>query len=168
MHSSTVINAQDMELVSALLSMRTSSIRSLRNPPTQKQRPAKPPPASTTPTVASSTTTSSTSPSDSSFTSHVQPLTPVQLHPATFIPAAAIFPYAIPLANITNRVKDQVVTRYDPEQRQQALKRYRLKKMRRISKSKVIRYQVRKRLADARPRHRGRFFKPAATAKVEN
>lgn len=47
------------------------------------------------------------------------------------------------------------------EQRQKALQRYREKKLRRKENKIVIRYAVRKRLAESRPRLKGRFYKPA-------
>lgn len=47
---------------------------------------------------------------------------------------------------------------YSPAERRAALQRFREKKKRR-SAGTAIRYQVRKKLAEKRPRHRGRFSK---------
>lgn len=61
------------------------------------------------------------------------------------------------------QVRDNTVQNppaYTPEQRKKALERFKEKKRRRTNSHGQIRYQVRKRLADTRPRHRGRFFKP--------
>lgn len=53
--------------------------------------------------------------------------------------------------------------RYTPEQRREAVRRFKEKKSRRKNQSSVIRYQVRKRLADTRPRFRGRFYRPKSS-----
>ncbi|CDF32814.1 unnamed protein product [Chondrus crispus] len=57
------------------------------------------------------------------------------------------------------RGADSTLFRYTREERLQALKRFRDKKRRRQFQKKV-RYMVRKRLAETRPRYKGRFSKP--------
>lgn len=49
---------------------------------------------------------------------------------------------------------------YSPEERKQAVYRYLAKKHRRRNATDKIRYQIRKKIAHARPRYRGRFSKP--------
>lgn len=49
---------------------------------------------------------------------------------------------------------------YSGADRTEALRRYKEKKSRRKSAAVSIRYQIRKQLADSRPRFRGRFYKP--------
>lgn len=49
---------------------------------------------------------------------------------------------------------------YSPEERRQAVCRYLAKKHRRRNATDKIRYQIRKKIAHARPRFRGRFSKP--------
>lgn len=57
---------------------------------------------------------------------------------------------------------DQGPVKYDRAQRKAALQRYREKKKRRRQNSRsVIRYDIRKKLADMRPRYKGRFSKPS-------
>lgn len=51
--------------------------------------------------------------------------------------------------------------KYSRQERQEALQRFREKKQRRQFQKRV-RYHVRKRLAEARPRYKGRFSKPSA------
>lgn len=51
--------------------------------------------------------------------------------------------------------------KYSRQERQEALQRFREKKQRRQFQKRV-RYHVRKRLAEARPRYKGRFSKPGA------
>lgn len=55
------------------------------------------------------------------------------------------------------------VTKYTPAERKEAVRRFKEKKKRRRSQVGVVRYQVRKRLADTRPRFRGRFYRPKST-----
>ncbi|CAN8064612.1 unnamed protein product [Agarophyton chilense] len=53
-----------------------------------------------------------------------------------------------------------VAVPYDAERRQRAIERYRRKRLRRTAgRATSIRYQIRKKLADTRPRFRGRFYK---------
>lgn len=54
---------------------------------------------------------------------------------------------------------DATFFKYTHEERQEALKRFREKKRRRQFRKRV-RYMVRKRLAETRPRYKGRFSKP--------
>ncbi|CAN8064599.1 unnamed protein product [Agarophyton chilense] len=54
---------------------------------------------------------------------------------------------------------DATFFKYNYEERQEALKRFREKKRRRQFQKRV-RYMVRKRLAETRPRYKGRFSKP--------
>lgn len=79
---------------------------------------------------------------------------PVQLLPRTFL--------SVPSSKSTNLLNQQAATwQYTPEQRKDAVRRYREKKLRRRGNATAIRYQVRKQLADTRPRFRGRFSKPS-------
>eukprot|EP00181_Compsopogon_caeruleus_P001462 CAMPEP_0184683538 /NCGR_PEP_ID=MMETSP0312-20130426/11705_1 /TAXON_ID=31354 /ORGANISM="Compsopogon coeruleus, Strain SAG 36.94" /LENGTH=130 /DNA_ID=CAMNT_0027135973 /DNA_START=196 /DNA_END=588 /DNA_ORIENTATION=- len=58
------------------------------------------------------------------------------------------------------------VVRYSPQERRLRVERYREKRRQRSFK-KTIRYDIRKKLADTRPRIRGRFSKPAPPEETE-
>lgn len=60
-----------------------------------------------------------------------------------------------------NRGLSTPLFKYTRQERQEALQRFREKKQRRQFQKRV-RYHVRKRLAEARPRYKGRFSKPSA------
>lgn len=62
---------------------------------------------------------------------------------------------------VCNRGLSTPMFKYTRQERQEALQRFREKKQRRQFQKRV-RYHVRKRLAEARPRYKGRFSKPSA------
>lgn len=64
----------------------------------------------------------------------------------------------VPIATRTVRT-ETTFFKYTREERQEALQRFREKKRRRQFQKRV-RYMVRKRLAETRPRYKGRFSKP--------
>lgn len=71
-------------------------------------------------------------------------------------------------ASIQSTTAGPATIRYTPQQKREAVLRFKAKKMRRKNQSSAIRYQVRKRLADTRPRFRGRFFKPQPATPGKN
>lgn len=73
-------------------------------------------------------------------------------------------PIAMSACGKTVTVSSPVTTPYTPEQRRIAIHRYLEKKHRRRSATDRIRYQVRKKIAHARPRFRGRFSKPSSSS----
>lgn len=112
----TTSSAQDLELISALISMRTGFGR---------ERPISIP----SPVVPT-----------------VRRLKPAPVYSENPIPT-----------DVDGKIGPATL-RYSPQERREALKRYKMKKLRRNTRP-AIRYQIRKRLADTRPRCRGRFFK---------
>ncbi|PXF46310.1 Two-component response regulator-like APRR7 [Gracilariopsis chorda] len=123
---SALPTAQDIELASALVSMKAG----WRAPYVSSSTPSKP------------ALTVSTSPT------HVLPSEAPPPPPPARLPRSSSLPPAP----------------YDYAQRQQAIQRYREKRRRRGAVgANSIRYQIRKKLADTRPRVRGRFFKVSAS-----
>lgn len=184
MTSSTLTStAQDLELVSALISMRTShrnpqpssnqgtckNVESPRSPtridaecptpPYQSSQPAPPRRPWREPLLVP------THPhfSGSHYYAHSIPSHTLHVHPP-MLPYSTIHVQG-QHPHIIARPQASPITRYTPEQRKAAVLRFKAKKMRRKTQSSVIRYQVRKRLADTRPRFRGRFFKPKTVEK---
>lgn len=145
-------SAQDLELVSALMSMRTGiplfasqSSRSKTPSPTcvtlgipESNRPH-PVPIAAKPVLTTA---------------------PATLHPFLWRPVQ----FSGDPSELPHKGPTTVVTKYTPEERRAAVERYREKRRKRNSNTKTIRYQIRKKLADTRPRFRGRFYRP----KTEN
>lgn len=75
--------------------------------------------------------------------------------------AASIGTSSVRAAHGTVSPGDTTLYKYSREERLEALRRFKEKKRLRTFK-KTIRYDVRKRLADTRPRYKGRFSKPPA------
>lgn len=124
---SALPTAQDIELASALVSMKAG----WRTPPYISKSP------SSTPALKVSTSPTNVMPTEA-------PPPP----PPARLPSSSSFPPAP----------------YDYARRQQAIQRYREKRKRRGTvRANAIRYQIRKKLADTRPRVRGRFFKASTT-----
>lgn len=72
-------------------------------------------------------------------------------------------PLLHPETRVASPMAGPASLRYTPDQRRAAVQRFKAKKLKRKNQSGVIRYQIRKRLADTRPRFRGRFSKPKPT-----
>eukprot|EP00177_Eucheuma_denticulatum_P002315 GFKZ01004150.1.p1 GENE.GFKZ01004150.1~~GFKZ01004150.1.p1 ORF type:complete len:221 (+),score=23.63 GFKZ01004150.1:111-773(+) len=174
-------SAQDLELVSALMSMRRSApkyqLPSLRHrlpgddltfgseSPTRIDEPADPPPAVPVGALHSA-------PQQSILSTHklpplfTQAVEHRQLQPLSRGVGPIHHPLNTrhkPLTNSAPSLAGPANIRYTPEQRREAVRRFKAKKLRRKNQSTAIRYQIRKRLADTRPRFRGRFSKPSAS-----
>jgi hypothetical protein len=74
-------------------------------------------------------------------------------------PAAAAAVVVVLPSVCAPHTADTTLFKYSVEERKAALRRFKEKKRLRTFK-KTIRYDVRKRLADTRPRYKGRFSKP--------
>lgn len=186
MTSSSLTNtAQDLELVSALISMSTShrnphpssnqgkvTFKNVESPHSPTRIDAEYP----TPPYQPSQSSPPRRPwreqllvpthphfAGSHYYAHSIPTHTFQVHPA--MPPFSAIHIQGQHPHIIARPQASPITRYTPEQRKAAVLRFKAKKMRRKKQSSVIRYQVRKRLADTRPRFRGRFFKAKAVEK---
>lgn len=107
------------------------------------------------------------------------PLPPLRNHPIGYVHLPPLqdssrtdhYPPAVPQRHqspVSSSTSQPVCVRYTPEQRREAVRRFKEKKSRKKNQSSAIRYQVRKRLADTRPRYRGRFYKPKPSTQVND
>lgn len=173
-------SVQDLELVSALMSMRTSgnTLQPSHHLANIREKHIESPDSPTRieeECIISPFHAQGPSPPRRPW--HEQPIAPIyphmrshhylanhipahghSMHPS--IPPFSVVHYQGHHSSIKTQPQGAPVIRYTAEQRKAAVLRYKEKKMRRKNQSSVIRYEVRKRLADTRPRFRGRFFKP--------
>lgn len=140
---------QDLQLAVTLVHMRHASqcspISSIPQQPTSYSQP-------TTPVSQSSSHQHQSQPSSPTRVNNSIKVFPI----TSFIDSSTS---SSNLFSFQTTVPNSIVKPYTREQRQLAVRRYLDKKHRRQNATDKIRYQVRKNIAHARPRFRGRFSK---------